>query len=293
MIGDTNAILNITTNQIEIEGSGQLKVEWYSRNVLIKIQYCNYGENVTHPSIPIDDKGILIFDTWSRNNLNITEDTIIVANWKTISELTELDIELDITSGLTVTLYMMKWGTNILTVNWGDGTISTNNSNNVNFKLSRTYLSYGKYKITIGTNGSDTWTSNSYLFNTIAGQSVLKNCYLGKSINKIGSAMFRYCYYLEELLIPTTINNIQNYAFANSGIINIIIPSSVTISNDYLFYQCFSLQKVIYLGTGSPGARYNCAGSNALKTFIFKGEVSILYDNIFNGCSSLILLYNT
>lgn len=64
----------------------------------------------------------------------------------------------------------------------------------------------------------------------------LVNIYLG-SINSIGSNAFRYCASLKMVQIPSSVNDIGQYSFANTGLQEITIPEGVTILREATFYN--------------------------------------------------------
>ena len=73
------------------------------------------------------------------------------AIYKPTSGNTEMFIELTEETGLTITVnFYKKVSSGTITINWGDGTTSSNSATGANAKyLTHTYSSYGEYMISI------------------------------------------------------------------------------------------------------------------------------------------------
>lgn len=88
------------------------------------------------------------------------------------------------------------------------------------------------------------------------------------SVTAIGYNAFAGCTALTDIEIPHTVTQIGNYAFANTGLTEITLPSSLTAKS-----------------ISSMGSAFkNC---NRLKSVVIEEGVKVIGENMFNGCASL------
>lgn len=68
---------------------------------------------------------------------------------------------------------------------------------------------------------------------TYIGNRAFYNCKILESVNiptgvkSIGDYAFNMCYNLKEINVPGSVESIGQYCFADSGLVNIILPNSV------------------------------------------------------------------
>lgn len=87
---------------------------------------------------------------------------------------------------------------------------------------------------------------------------IIPASYSGIPITKIGAGTFKNCVWLENIIIPDSIETIENGAFEGcTGLAEIIIPESVTSIGTYAFGNCTGLSHIEF-----PAARIN-VGTNA------------------------------
>lgn len=76
----------------------------------------------------------------------------------------------------------------------------------------------------------------------------LKKVTLPSNLTKIGSAVFDGCTELDDINIPSTLQEIGNYAFRNTKISRITLPASLKNNYDaigrYTFYGCNELEEI-------------------------------------------------
>lgn len=104
---------------------------------------------------------------------------------------------------------------------------------------------------------------------------------------KIGRELFRERNDIINVVIPTSVTAIGNYAFAGSNLISIAIPDNVTVIGDYAFNGCQSLTSVV-LGKNvsklGEYAFYNCPN---LTSVVIGENVSTIGSYAFYNCSKL------
>lgn len=182
-----------------------------------------------------------------------------------------------------------------------------------------------------------TFSSNSQLKNiqdyAFSG-SKIEEIVIPASVTYIGNNVFRDCYKLEtievesssndfscengilynktktklvacpylypgSLVIPNTVTEIQNSAFANcKNLTSVTIPATLTIVPNYAFFGCVNLRNVSFAKmlsnqSSNPISLVNEIGDGAfeecvsLKSIDLPGNVSKIGDNAFKGCTSL------
>lgn len=78
----------------------------------------------------------------------------------------------------------------------------------------------------------------------------------------------------KKVLIPSTITQINAYAFSESGICNIFIPKSVTKIGEFAFYNCRNLMRVEFENESKVASiGYNCFGYCLIENIIIPNQV--------------------
>ena len=100
---------------------------------------------------------------------------------------------------------------------------------------------------------------------TRLGNSVFQNCSalsevkLSENLYSIGTEAFRYCTSLKTLKLPASLRILESNekgvagTFANSGLTEMVIPSTVRETGTEMFDECYSLQKLAVLGGNNSG----------------------------------------
>lgn len=72
----------------------------------------------------------------------------------------------------------------------------------------------------------------------------LKEAYINEGVTIIGKSSFEDCANLVKVVLPSTLKKIDSFAFASTGIKEIIIPEG-TFLEEEAFYNCVELETVI------------------------------------------------
>ncbi len=105
-----------------------------------------------------------------------------------------------------------------------------------------------------------------------------------------GSPLFRYGKNaqgeLVEFVIPQNIKELGNYAFRNTGLVNLVVPDSITKFGSGVFTNCNKLESIEYNATIMGSSMFKAC--KALTTVKFSDDTDIQKgSNAFEGCSSL------
>jgi hypothetical protein len=112
----------------------------------------------------------------------------------------------------------------------------------------------------------------------------------GYKVIYIGSSAFLGCTSVTNISIPSTVTNIEDQAFTESGLAGIVIPDSVTNIGRSAFLNCLSLanvtigNKVISLG---DDAFYGCS---SLASVSIPQRLTNIYSTAFIHCTNLIAI---
>lgn len=102
----------------------------------------------------------------------------------------------------------------------------------------------------------------------------------------IGDRAFYNCKALKSLKIPEGLLGISDYAFAESGITAVDLPSSVTYIGGYAFQNCASLGAVT-LKEGVTEIKYNAFYGSSLTSINIPTTVTDIGYDVFKNCTSL------
>ena len=90
------------------------------------------------------------------------------------------------------------------------------------------------------------------------------------------------------LVIPSSVTSIPNYAFLNANnITSVTIPDSVTTIGDYAFRSCSSLTSVVIPDSVTTIGKVAFYGCSSLTRVVIGDSVTSIGDYAFSGCSSL------
>lgn len=126
-------------------------------------------------------------------------------------------------------------------------------------------------------------------------QTAITSLNIPDGIKKIGNRAFYSCKDLEEVAFPEDLQEIGNSSFNwCSKIEELVIPKKVTRIYNSAFSNCYSLQTVTITGNTIMD-NWAFAWCSNLSTFIFPDGYTDddLNGNIFDGCESLPIIYNS
>lgn len=72
----------------------------------------------------------------------------------------------------------------------------------------------------------------------------LKEAYIDEGITIVGKGSFEDCANLVKVVLPSTLKKIDSFAFASTGIKEVIIPNGTFLDED-AFFECSNLETVI------------------------------------------------
>lgn len=109
----------------------------------------------------------------------------------------------------------------------------------------------------------------------------------GEHTYKIGRKVFRDRNDIINVVIPTSVTAIGDYAFAGSNLISIVIPDNVTVIGDYAFNGCTSLTSVVIGKNVSKLGEYAFYYCPNLTSVVIGENVSMIGASAFWNCSKL------
>ena len=110
----------------------------------------------------------------------------------------------------------------------------------------------------------------------------------GKPVVEIGRTAFGECRGIEEIVLPQTIEVIDDYAFSKStDLKKISIPDSVKSIGKYIFKDCISLTNVTLPSSMRSLSEGMFSGCRELETLTLPTNLTSISSGAFKGCSSL------
>ena len=104
---------------------------------------------------------------------------------------------------------------------------------------------------------------------------------------RIGDYAFYNLLSLKEIIIPETIERIENSAFNLSGLIDVEIPNSALYINSYAFYNCPNLTNVKIAGSVKYMGEQAFAYCNNLRNIEIENGLERIGSRMFYSCNSL------
>ena len=123
------------------------------------------------------------------------------------------------------------------------------------------------------------------------GDLVVPCSYLGLPVTTVYNDAFSNCASLTSIWLPSTITTIGNYAFKNTGLLEIVIPSGVTSVGTDAFRNCTQARRVIWKATScttfGSGDYYTFNGNTLMTSAIFTDNVISIPNRALNNCTYL------
>ena len=101
----------------------------------------------------------------------------------------------------------------------------------------------------------------------------------------INDNAFMYCSSLKELIIPNTVTSLGLSAFEYAGLVEMVIPDSVTGTLCFTFLHCSSLKKLV-IGNGIVDLNKEFIGFAPLETLVIGSGVTSVHSCAFDNTST-------
>ena len=115
----------------------------------------------------------------------------------------------------------------------------------------------------------------------------LESVTLSGNDTKVWAQAFYRCPLLKTVILNEGITEIGNNAFAESGITNIIIPSTITKLGDNVFDSCTALESVVIPGKITSFGTNIFQNCDNLTTVVIEEGITKIPNYMFGGCTSL------
>ena len=108
------------------------------------------------------------------------------------------------------------------------------------------------------------------------------------SVTSIGDWAFSSCDSLSKIVIPSSVTSIGKGAFSYcDSLLEIVIPSSVTSVGHYAFYDCLSLSEIVIPSSVTSIGHHAFYGCRSLSEIVIPSSVTSIGNCAFWGCNSL------
>jgi len=249
---------------------------------ILKQEYVTTGSNATAPRRPSYDPRYLVFAEWNQPFTNVQSDLNIGAMYDTIDGKTYIFIRINNITGFQPTLQINKSSSDLLTINWGDGTANTTTTSSGTFQKPAAYSAIGDYLISIDCAGIYQNVFNAALVG-VTNTGVLK-IYLGTNFRLSSRGGFTTLSSMNVISLNKEVQLDGVSIFSGCRSLKHINASSLssgaTWESQFLF--CWSLK---YISISEPDV--NVGGSTfqqcfSLKNFSKSGNITI---NFISGSS--------
>ena len=207
-------------------------------------------------------------------------------------------IDIGETERLTATLQFTQSASNVVTVDWGDGT-PTETAEEIQASLNHTYAQAGRYTITLevaeGANyqigNSGTYTGGFIgMGKHYSGRSILKELYVGANVTTVSGYGLWHQTNLELLTLPLAINTIATRGLeALIHLKALVIPSGVTVMEDYVC-RCNYAMEVLCLPDTLKNIKSAFMTCVAVKRVTIPEGVTSIGLSAFQRCFSAVCI---
>lgn len=183
---------------------------------------------------------------------------------------------------------------NGVTVDWGDGTSTETYTTTSATNYEHIYANTGDYVITLNvTSGSMSLVGSSsygiFGINTrYFNRSRVYKIEIGNNVTELGNYIFRYCYALESVTIPSTVTSMGTHVFNSCYLLkSVTVPHEITTIDANVFQNSYGIETVAMPST------LTSIGANAfqycedIKTVTIPSNVTSIGNNAFEYCYKL------
>ena len=128
----------------------------------------------------------------------------------------------------------------------------------------------------------------AFRWSKIIGCRSLTSLVIPDSVTNIGDYAFAFCRSLTDIVIPDSVTSIGNWAFWNCrSLTDIVIPDSVTSIGDNAFHFCSSLSNIAISDSVTSIGNNAFSDCRSLTDIVIPDSVTNIGDAAFCGCKSL------
>jgi hypothetical protein len=196
---------------------------------------------------------------------------------------------------LTVPLNFELLPSGTVTVDWGDGTTTTETGPTSHTYSPASYPANYVIKVTL-ISGDLTWQGNTITnSSSVFGEDLQYTTMLKKAeigVGSVGIRAFNHCAALKNVVISrSATSSIGAYAFNKcSALKSVVIPYTVTSIDESAFSDCCALTSVVIPHTVTSIGNYAFYNCSALTSVVLPGSLRSIDQSVFNSCKSLASL---
>ena len=265
---------SVDSGVVFIDYDGTIVESWEPSSVASKT---SLPANPTHTGLVGEGWNWSLAEIQSYMTEHPTAIVVVGQIYQTSSGLTEIDISLTESTGLTVTCKMSG------TKNWGDSTQDS--------LTSHTYTKYGDYTIMCnGTTIPSGTSSSGGLFASTSSNTNRNWCTairLGKKVTRIGSYAFLYCQSLKTVTISTKVKTIEGEAFQRCySLVHCTLPAITTLGTN-VYERCYRMRSFSFATNQTIIPERSFDSCYALNLFTLPDSITSLGSYAFGGCYAL------
>jgi len=113
---------------------------------------------------------------------------------------------------------------------------------------------------------------------------------LPNTIKSIRYGAFAKASYLGRINIPNSVVEIEDYAFSQSGVKDVVLSNSVKALGDFIFYECYDLTSVALPNQCKELSDYTFAECKKLQSVTLPSSLTKIGKSVFYDCVGLLSL---
>ena len=121
------------------------------------------------------------------------------------------------------------------------------------------------------------------------GHREIENVILPDTVTDIGGFVFDGCSSLKQIILPSSLRNLWQYAFVRSSFGELLIPEGVRDIVPFCFKDCRELTRIEFTAEHLRIMGWAFEGCESLKEIVISRD-AVIHETAFSGCSAVTII---